>query len=349
MCAKLGYFKSNPILRDRELTDGIAVSVRVIPRGPPNKAFSKINPRLMQYYSGSYVVHGETVITEGERHSIYDLAASELPHFVDNLSVQADNSRRSSLKRLTRDDRQYTGVLSNCVGDQHFLGWPAQETLTCVLNSTVSDIIPEAGSEEEPVMKKLELPLLFCKVPQSLSWKNRPEPILLPTFNPIRAWLTKPDMTSTYMPKTDAPRDRAFPTKFIYNLYNTGTTFICRADEKPFLPTHMAAISIYLRTRVEAWQKTDEGLAAALDVMSLGEGKEYEPGAWLNKISKDDFRKWYSENLDKLESMEAGAKDLPGPYDLQSAKKRQGSSKEAQGVSVAEQLDRLYIPGLAIV
>lgn len=50
--------------------------------------------------------------------------------------------------------------------------------------------------------------------------------------------------------------------------------------------------------------------------MSLCEGKEYEPDAWLDRISKDDFRKWYDENLDKLESMEAGAKDLPGPYDL---------------------------------
>lgn len=78
----------------------------------------------------------------------------------------------------------------------------------------------------------------------------------------------------------------------------------------------MAAISIYRRTRVGEWQKTDEGLAVALDVMSLGEGKEYEPGAWLNNISKDDFRKWYGENLDKQESMEVGAKDLPGPYDL---------------------------------
>lgn len=175
MCAKLGYFKSNSILQDRELTDGVAVSMHVIPGGPPNKTFSKINPCLMQYCSGSYVIHGETVITEGEHHSIYDLAASELRHFVDNWSVQADESRRSSLKRLTRDGGQYTGVLSNCVGDQHFLGWPAQETLTYALNSTVSDIILEAWSEEEPVLKKLELPLLFCKVPQSLSWKNRPE------------------------------------------------------------------------------------------------------------------------------------------------------------------------------
>jgi hypothetical protein len=149
MCAKVDYFKSNPILRDRELTDGIALSMRVIPGGPPNKAFSKINPCLMWYCSGSYFIHGKTVITEGEHYSIYDLAASELRHFVDNLSVQADESRRSSLKRLTRDGRQYTGVLSNCVGDQHFLGWPAQETLTCVLNSTISDIIPGAGSEED--------------------------------------------------------------------------------------------------------------------------------------------------------------------------------------------------------
>jgi hypothetical protein len=47
MCAKVDYFKSNPILRDRELTDGIALSMRVIPGGPPNKAFSKINPCLM--------------------------------------------------------------------------------------------------------------------------------------------------------------------------------------------------------------------------------------------------------------------------------------------------------------
>lgn len=102
--------------------------------------------------------------------------------------------------------------------------------------------------------------------------------ILLPTFNPVRAWLTKPDVTLAYMPKTDTPRDRAFPTRFFHDLYNTGTIFVCRADKKPFLPTHMAAISIYLRTRVEEWQKTDGGLAQAMDVMSLGEERENKPG-----------------------------------------------------------------------
>lgn len=94
MGARLGYIKSNPILRDRELTDGIAVSMRVIPGGQPNKAFSKVSRRLMQYYTGPVVIHGETVITEGQHPSIYDLAASELRHFVDNLSVQADESWR---------------------------------------------------------------------------------------------------------------------------------------------------------------------------------------------------------------------------------------------------------------
>ena len=72
---------------NRKPTDSISVSMLILPGGKNNKAFSKISGRLVEYCRDSVVLHGETVITQGEHHSIYDLATYELRHLIDYFSA----------------------------------------------------------------------------------------------------------------------------------------------------------------------------------------------------------------------------------------------------------------------
>jgi hypothetical protein len=102
----------------------------------------------------------------------------------------------------------------------------------------------------------------------------------------------------TSLSSTSKPYDPTRPFSLHYDTYYGGSFFVCRADKKPLLPTHVYATIRYFQAQLEDYRVSmkHQGLNCDLDGMHVGYPKQYEDGPWLTMLSRGGFEKWYTEH-----------------------------------------------------
>ena len=98
-------------------------------------------------------------------------------------------------------------------------------------------------------------------------------------------------------------KPHTYPNKSVHDAFDHGIFFVCRADKKPLQVAHMVAITQYLRAKITVYcTRTGPSVITSLvETMSLCDDGAYQPGLWLDMMSKDDFNKWYADNVGKME------------------------------------------------
>lgn len=141
----------------------------------------------------------------------------------------------------------------------------------------------------------------------------------LASFNPIHPWITEPAMASVWSPMlaSDAARIGSNTLKF----NNKGTFMIVREDEKPLFPIHVSAIVSYFEQRLTEF-KNVTALPAHVDPLEAGvmtqEKAKYFNGPWLNCLSEEDFKTWYSAYVQREDVLKnyPNAREFAGPFDV---------------------------------
>ena len=149
---------------DRKLHTHVNISILRTPTSAETMSFGKVDPRISMASVGSIIFHGQTKNTQ-DFYTPSDLTASDFRHAVDEIAIRSDVQRRGPSGFVQLEGEKVTGVIVNCLGDQHIHRWPAYQPFE--FHHT------QWFSENHAAPTAIGLPVRIYRIEQSVCWNKR--------------------------------------------------------------------------------------------------------------------------------------------------------------------------------
>ncbi|KAF2731268.1 hypothetical protein EJ04DRAFT_566995 [Polyplosphaeria fusca] len=310
-------FARNPVL-DRQLTSTIMCLGRAKKNskgkykriGSPNKAVTAIDPDLSTTFVGPLLFYSIDRC----------LDTNDFRHIIDYIGVCHWAMINRYHRKVNPPYRWVWAVQLHCEGDRFFVDKGDIEVAKA--NEAIvagGELIETKTAIMCPVMEKLQLPIVFDSLGDTIVWRGRTVP-------------------GQYGNRVPATHNRSM-TKISPGYYgiNLGNVMAARKDKRPLLLGHIDAIALYCSTITDAIEfEGDPNDEVVMQVWAMQQEQHL-----LKKASKKGFLQFFASWMRSNHGKQFGT--IPSPYNLKELDTYQPEeteeaeeAEESEGIEEAE-------------